>query len=68
MSKIEKKILAHLEDEDILDVYFDSGRLVYINEWDESAVRMIIRVHFPQFDPANVIYNEEPEYFSKVGY
>lgn len=68
MNKIEKKILVHMEDEGILDVFFNGEKLVYINDWDESAVRMIIKVHFPQFDQSNVIHSEEPEYFGKVGY
>jgi hypothetical protein len=68
MNKIEKKILSALEDQDILDVYFDSGRLIYMNDWDRGAVRKTVQDQFPQFDPSNIIYDEEPEYFGKIGY
>ena len=68
MNKIEKKILAHLEDEDVLDVFFSGGKLVYINSWDESAVRTVMSDQFPQFDQSCIIHDEEPEYFGKVGY
>jgi len=68
MNKIEKKILSQLEDQDIWDVFFSGGKLVYMNNWDESAVRTVMEDQFPQFDQSNIIYDEEPEYFGKIGY
>lgn len=68
MNKIEKKILAALEDRDIWDVYFSSGRLVYMNSWDESDVREIVQERFPQFELSDIISDEELEYFGKIGY
>jgi hypothetical protein len=68
MSKIEKKILAQLEDQDIWDVFFSDGKLVYMNSWDESAVRTVMEDQFPQFDQSCIIHDEELEYFGKIGY
>lgn len=47
---LEKVVLRDLEDESVYDVYWSSGRLYYMNEWDLPTIRQMLRDRYPLVD------------------
>ena len=44
---LEKVVLRDLEDESVYDVYWSSGRLYYMNEWDLPTIQQVLRDRYP---------------------
>jgi len=51
---MEKQILSQLERADIYDVYFANGKLFFLNDWDENAIRRLIQDIAPAFKQSNI--------------
>lgn len=51
---MEKQILEVLERADIHDVYFANGKLFFLNEWDEQAIRRLMQDLAPAFKQSNI--------------
>jgi hypothetical protein len=44
---LEKVVLRDLEDESVYDIYWSSGRLYYMNEWDLPTIQQVLRDRYP---------------------
>ena len=51
---MEQKILQVLEQAEIHDVYFANGKLFFLNDWDEQAIRRLMQDIAPAFKQSNI--------------
>ena len=51
---MEKQILDVLEQAEIHDVYFANGKLFFLNDWDEQAIRRLMQDIAPTFKQSNI--------------
>lgn len=56
---LEKRVLADLEDEGVYDVYFHNGKLFFLNDWDEGAIRRLIKDLYPSFEQDRIQAQED---------
>jgi len=54
---MEQEILQVLEQAEIYDVYFANGKLFFLNDWDEEAIRRLIQDIAPAFKQSNIRQN-----------
>jgi hypothetical protein len=52
---LEKVVLADLEEQLVYDVYWSSGRLYYMNEWDLPTIRLVLRDRYPLVDQSILV-------------
>lgn len=52
---MEKEIINQLENNDIHDVYFANGKLFFLNDWDEDAIRRLIKDLAPDFRQSRIV-------------
>lgn len=55
---MERRVISDLEQQQIYDVYFYNGRLFFLNPWEESAIRRLLKDMYPKFDQ-NLIQKDE---------
>lgn len=49
-----KQLVKKLEAKEIYDVYFANGKMFFLNEWDEAAIRRAMKDIAPEFDQADI--------------
>jgi hypothetical protein len=59
MSLSQKTIMDTLENNDIRDVYFYNGKVYFLNQWDEDAIRRLLKDVMPDFSQKNVVYSDQ---------
>lgn len=64
---LEKRVLNDLEDEGVYDVYFYGGKLFFINDWDEGAIRRLMKDLYPTFEQSKIVA-ETPQEVSHSQY
>lgn len=64
---LEKRVLNDLEDEGVYDVYFHKGKLIYMNDWDEGAIRRLLKDLYPEFDQSKIVAEQPQESESYFG-
>lgn len=56
---LEKRVINDLQENDIHDVYWYGGKLFFLNQWDETAIRKLMRDLYPSFEQDRIQAQED---------